>query len=93
MFQYFQLVYLTLNICFCCDLIETLKNPFEKPKGRLIKYMIVSILFPLFLIITSWIMAYYYYDQKEPSIINDYYLINKIQNDNNYIYQFEDDTT
>ena len=45
---------LTVNICFCYDLIQTLKNPFEVAKRRLYIYYSVINIFPIFIVIIIW---------------------------------------
>lgn len=35
-----------LNICFCYDLIQTLSNPFEVAKSKLLIYLTISIVIP-----------------------------------------------
>ena len=37
---------IVLNICFCYDLIQTLSNPFEVAKSRLLIYLVISIVIP-----------------------------------------------
>ena len=51
LFQYLQLVSLIINITFCQDLIQTLRNPFETTRIRLIKYIIFSCTVPLIMAI------------------------------------------
>lgn len=46
-----------LNICFCYDLIQTLSNPFEVAKSKLLIYLTISIVIPA--IFQIWDMVKY----------------------------------
>ena len=46
-FEIGQHMILFLNICFCHDLLKTLRNPFEKAKYRLWWYLFISFTIPV----------------------------------------------
>ena len=54
MFQYWQLVSMLLNACFCHDLMQTLRNPFEVARNRMCKYITFSIGAPMLMLAFIW---------------------------------------
>ena len=54
-YQHFQLSSLFINLTFCMDLIQTLKNPFSTTKLRLWQYLTFSIVAPFFIVGTLWL--------------------------------------
>lgn len=57
MFEYLQFVALLLNMCFCRDLVQTLRNPFEVARLRTWKYLAFSTLMPIVLTAVLWSIA------------------------------------
>lgn len=55
--QYFQIVSIFLNMCFCHDLIKTLENPFEVARTRTIRYFIFSFTWPALITFLIWIVT------------------------------------
>lgn len=66
LFATIQHISIILNICFCYDLIQTLSNPFEVAKSRIITFLTISITIPLIFAAVIFLTI----GQKYPS---DYY--------------------
>lgn len=47
LFETIQHITIMLNICFCYDLIQTLSNPFEVAKSRIVTFLTISITIPV----------------------------------------------
>ena len=63
LFQYWQLESLLINLTFCQDLIQTLRNPFETTRARFYKYMLFSNIAPLVMTAGMWSSS----DQRLPT--------------------------
>ena len=50
-FQYVQIQDLMINMAFCQDLIQTLKNPFEQTRWRFIRYMMICTVVPFLIVV------------------------------------------
>ena len=63
-FSYVQAACLVINMMFCFDLVQTLRNPFETTKIRLWKYISLSLIIPLCMCIILWVLT----DQTGPTL-------------------------
>lgn len=64
LFGYVQAACLVINLTFCFDLVQTLKNPFETTRIRLWKYIISSLVIPTVLCAFIWALT----DQEAPTL-------------------------
>ena len=55
-----------INAFFCIDLMQTLKSPFEVPKDRLVKYVLISCIVPILIVAATQIVALTVGKQKYP---------------------------